>query len=281
MKDSHFSSEFDEVQRKIKDKKAYKPIRTSSTAMRRELNFASTGEPITFHVGEVADHPADFACQVSPVWKKALNGPFLEGQTSTYDLSDVSPRIFQLLIRWIYTRDLGIEPSPTFESFPIEYPNKRTRLQNEMDDQDMDLACLWVLAERLMIPRLQNVAMRLLHQRRENCSWEIHDTKVFRKCTSLYQPSSHWILYVFDNTNSRSDLRRFAVHQAVFFLDAETFEKFPDRFPKELLLDLARYVTHYRWLKRDKLGPLTTHDMCGSWCSADQVVCYPVKECED
>lgn len=119
-------------------------------------------DPITFYVGEeskakaftihksefidvrfqVADHLADFVCQISPVWGKVLSGLFLEGQSSTCDLSDVNPRIFQLLIRWIYTCDLGIEPSLTLESLLIEHPNKRMRLQNEMDDQDMDLACL-------------------------------------------------------------------------------------------------------------------------------------------
>lgn len=152
-----------------------------------------------------------FAVHYSPVFKSAFNSSFKEGRTQTYELEDTTKGAVQLLVEWIYTQKLdlnGLEDEKTW------------------DAQCMCLANLWVLADKLLMRSLQNSAMGKL------------ETLCARH---------HWIPvvilnYVYDNTQKKSQLRRFLLYKCALKLDAENYTRFPEEFPKEMLLELAVYL---------------------------------------
>ncbi|CZR59293.1 uncharacterized protein PAC_09185 [Phialocephala subalpina] len=75
----------------------------------------------------------DLACPVSIVWEKAFNGPFTEGRTLTYDMSDIEPKVFVLLEKWIYGRDLDLGVAKAMKTLSGEQgsikEDERTSLQ--------------------------------------------------------------------------------------------------------------------------------------------------------
>jgi hypothetical protein len=124
----------------------------------------------------------EFACHYSPVLKAAFNSGFIEGQTQTYRLEDTTEGAVQMLVKWICTQRLNV----------LEF--------DEMIDGNPRSPCiasLWVLADKLLIPRLQNAAMSGLFQLRRH-------TKVV---------PTHALRYVFENTPQGSPLHRFILHQ--------------------------------------------------------------------
>jgi len=62
-----------------------------------------------------------------------------EGETQTMTLEDVSPEVFNLKLEWVYSQDI----------------------KDGIYDL-MQLVQLWELGQRLLIPKLQNVAMKTL-----------------------------------------------------------------------------------------------------------------------
>jgi hypothetical protein len=82
-------------------------------------------------------------CKSSPFFDKAFNGDFWEAETQTMILEDIEPSIFGLFICWLYSgyvalRKVGLEGEETLTQTPVQ------------------LAKLWVIAERLVLPKLQN-----------------------------------------------------------------------------------------------------------------------------
>ncbi|TVY50181.1 hypothetical protein LCER1_G009005, partial [Lachnellula cervina] len=49
-----------------------------------------------------------FACHYSPVFKAAFDSGFIEGQTQTYKLDDIEPKVVQVLVQWVYTQKIDI-----------------------------------------------------------------------------------------------------------------------------------------------------------------------------
>lgn len=195
---------------------------------------------------------------------------------------DVDPEVFQRLVKWIYSQDLGIEDPQRLNQIPRERKNQCVHLQQELDKQDMHLVCLWVLAERFLMPRVQNLAMVYLYQRRKASVWIVNAQYDYRERTSIYRPSSHWIPYVFENASPDSLLYAYALHQAVFFIDAETFIESPEHFPRDLLLNFAIFVTKRRWprLNNRLLGQPPGFSMHGDLCSPMDLSTYLVQEDE-
>ena len=82
-----------------------------------------------------------FACHHSPALKAAFtNKRFVEGRTQTYKLEDVQVATFEQFVNWLYSKKLEI---------------------NE-EDPDLTLTKLWVLADKFLIPGLQNDTVRKL-----------------------------------------------------------------------------------------------------------------------
>jgi len=86
-----------------------------------------------------------FIMSYSPFFKAAFDGPFEEGTTQTMRLEDVETEPFELFVQWLYSQD------PLVDCRDLELclvaPN---------------LAKLWILGQRFLIPKLQNQVMDIL-----------------------------------------------------------------------------------------------------------------------
>ncbi|CZT42851.1 uncharacterized protein RSE6_02803 [Rhynchosporium secalis] len=149
----------------------------------------------------------DFACHYSPVFKAAFNSSFLEGQTQVYKLPKTSERVVNLLVHWLYTQEVIVD-SETKSTASSEMPN---------------YCELWILADRLLIPRLQNAVVAEII--------ELQDAFGFTALNCL--------IYVYANTAAKSPLRTMLLHRCMCLNNPEWFSSYPDGFPKEMLLEMA------------------------------------------
>ncbi|KAG4424720.1 hypothetical protein IFR04_002068 [Cadophora malorum] len=104
----------------------------------------------------------EFACYHSKVLNAAFNSNFIEGQTQTYQLEDTTPGTFKLLVQWLYTQKLKISQL----TCPEQFGGLAEKVDRDADvcwyEEDMNLARLWVLADRLGMPKLQNNVMFII-----------------------------------------------------------------------------------------------------------------------
>jgi hypothetical protein len=99
----------------------------------------------------------EFACYHSPVLSAAFNSTFLEGQTQTYALEDTTEGAFRLLVQWLYSQKL------TLLQLEDQHQFQEGKTKAE-EGEDKNLAELWVLADKLAIPKLQNAAIDSMEQ---------------------------------------------------------------------------------------------------------------------
>ena len=81
-------------------------------------------------------------CHHSPYFTAAFRGDFLEGQTQSMTLSDVDPAIFGQLTHWLYTQSI----------------------EDSVKAKFVTLGQLWFLAERRLMPTLQNEVMNSIRE---------------------------------------------------------------------------------------------------------------------
>ena len=169
---------------------------------------------VTLQAGQFRHSPKvivhrEFACHYSPVLKAAFDSDFKEGQTQIYNLIDASDQSVTLLGQWLYTQRLDVHISEIghFEKARI-------------------LCELWILADKLRIPRLQNT---ILHQLEAHCEF-----------ANVVPTSS--IRYIWDNTSPGAGLRRWLLYQIAHHLKTSAIINHPERFPPDILLELAVYT---------------------------------------
>lgn len=82
----------------------------------------------------------------------------MKGQTQKYEIEDTNPETFRVFVQWLYSQKLN----------HIHYDE---HLELELNNLGHFIHCnkgtksvieLWVLAEKLLIPQLQNEVMTLL-----------------------------------------------------------------------------------------------------------------------
>ncbi|CZR61813.1 uncharacterized protein PAC_11710 [Phialocephala subalpina] len=100
------------------------------------INVGSGQEKLTFMVQK------SLICHYSAFFDAAFNGPFLEGKSQVINMEDVENKIMGLLVDWLYLQRIQSEHGTS------------TRVTM------LDLAKLWVLADRCTIPALQAAAMK-------------------------------------------------------------------------------------------------------------------------
>ncbi|TVY73304.1 hypothetical protein LSUE1_G005518 [Lachnellula suecica] len=154
----------------------------------------------------------EFACHYSPVLKAAFNSEFLEGQTKVYTLDEPIEDTGRLFTHWIYTQQLSI--------IGFEHWNSK--------NTDMALVQLWVLADKLLIPQLQNQAIRELH-RAQMGPLDVGDPRI---------PFST-INYLYENTPRGSPLRKYIINMCALYVDEQYYLTNSSEFPKEMLLELV------------------------------------------
>lgn len=87
-----------------------------------------------------------FACHHSPVLDRAFNSCFIEEQTQVYTIDDFEyTEAFAVIQTWMYSESLG---------------SYSTTSHLEL------LYATWILSDRLLIPRLQNVLMKCIVSRK-------------------------------------------------------------------------------------------------------------------
>jgi hypothetical protein len=128
---------------------------------------------VTFLVGECDKEKQfivhkEFACCYSHILNAAFNSKYIEGQTQTYRFGDTTEEVIQLLVQWLYRQSLDIlqlEPSATYDYAEYE-----------------SLFDLWILADRLFIPQLQNFVL----YRRKKIIIDKHKLMLLEKFDYIY-----------------------------------------------------------------------------------------------
>ncbi|CZR51140.1 uncharacterized protein PAC_01015 [Phialocephala subalpina] len=90
----------------------------------------------------------EHACFHSPVLRAAFTGNFLEGYIQQYRFDDETTfHPVKLLVQWIYKESLELTQTDNADDTvrPIKW-----------QEEDMALAQLWILADKLCMPKLQN-----------------------------------------------------------------------------------------------------------------------------
>lgn len=142
-----------------------------------------------------------FICFYSPYFAAAFNGPFKEGESQTSELEDVCPIAFGLFVSWLYSQR-------------VEYINGNILMREEPLE-------LLLLAERLLIPRLQNETITLLAK------------DAFPK-----SPISKKFGRLYENTVEGSPLRRFFIARQTGPWYATDGLVDSDDYPRQMLLDM-------------------------------------------
>ncbi|CZR51104.1 uncharacterized protein PAC_00979 [Phialocephala subalpina] len=175
--------------------------------IKKEKNkpFLSDGDAhVTFIIGpedntEKFTVPKKLACFYSSVLNAALNGDSVEHQTH-YRIIDTTSRAFQILHGWLFNEELmtkQLSPPPDMDLDDEDY-----------GEEDKSLAELWVLAEKLSIPTLQNAAIEAITR-----------IAVEHSCA----PEATFD-YVYNNTQGEeSPLRRLLVRQCIEYTDLTLF----------------------------------------------------------
>ena len=161
--------------------------------------------------------------------KAAFNSEFVEGETQTYRLEDIGKEAFSMFVRWLYTQKLEFEDqevsikeaADSAQTAPMGRTTAQLKSQPRIAIQK-NLATLWVLSEKLLIPRFQNLVMDTLIS-----TWEKE------RCTTTC------ISYVYANTGDRAALRRVIVDKVAWHMKDGTFRAVQSFFPKEFYFDLA------------------------------------------
>lgn len=146
----------------------------------------------------------DFICHYSPFFHAAFNGRFVEGQTQIMELEDVEPAAFHLFVSWLYSQRLMDEQE--------ESPSATTLIR------------LWLLADRFLIPRLQNEVLAAVDKLR---------------CSQTQRPGGPYHS-VYNNTLPGSPLRRYLVQVWGSGTGAK-LEHLAD-FPPEMLFDMVNHM---------------------------------------
>lgn len=193
-----------------------------------------------------------FACYHSPVFDAAFNSPFLEGQTQTYRLEDVLPQLFKYVVQWMYAEALVIPSLRKASQHPPKVPdegsNKGTHAGDFPDDDFNEIADptfddngieideffpeapylfrMWILADRLDIPKLQNHIVNRLTQGAE----------------LLWSVPSYSCGYIYEHTSRGNPLRKWIVDQCVCGFSNYSVIREQKLYPREMLLDMYMHL---------------------------------------
>ncbi|CAG8980294.1 hypothetical protein HYALB_00008914 [Hymenoscyphus albidus] len=185
--------------------KLSKPVLTDKSS--KELITLLSGPPTG--LGKFVVHKC-FAVHYSPVLKAAFEHQataVLNPLGNTYSLDEEDKTTTEFLVQWLYTQDIQpaqLKPDATYNCAEI-----------------LSIIKLWLLAERLVIPSLQNAAI-----------------KKFNDCLNQFKMICHTeINYIWSATKEGSPLRLYYI-DVMFCLSDQTFPKLVETLEKNVLGDL-------------------------------------------
>jgi hypothetical protein len=146
----------------------------------------------------------------------------IEGESQIYQMVHVTEEPFRLLVQWFYAQRLNFDPH--FK----EFKSKDAQLNYDHDgivckNEALILFQLWLLADELLMPALQNVVMDQLGVIQGDC----------------ILPLYRHLNYVYEESSEDSQLRQYLVARCVWYLEPEQYKLTPELFPKDFLLDLS------------------------------------------
>jgi hypothetical protein len=93
--------------------------------------------------------------------------------------------------------------------------------------EDMALVELWVLADKLRMPRLQNVVINTI---------DAIEIKTNAKNIGCYH-------YIYENTAPGSKLRQYAAEVSAYGIRSSTFKDHSEDFPHKMLTDMMIHIS--------------------------------------
>jgi hypothetical protein len=105
--------------------------------------------------------------------------------------------------------------------------------------QEIDFIHFWVLADKLLIPSLQNAIVRELE-----IMWNLGVDRAI---------GVGWVPFVYEHTSVGSPLRALTLDHCAYGINSDWFPEEPTAFPHEMLLDLARLMS-------SGITPTTTYE---------------------
>lgn len=196
---------------------------------------------ITFLIGP-ALNPTKFlihkevACYAPPVFDTAFSSQFVEGQTHIYKLEDTTPRAFRFFVQWAYSREIKVLIEQEDEDLkaamqamtPPYYERDVVLGEDPFKLEGMALLEAWVLADKLVMPELQNVL--------------IAQVDSLMLDYSRFHGVAFCLHYLYDNTTAGSPLRKIFVHRIVHHLrrkfDLASLIKDAEALPCQMLVDM-------------------------------------------
>jgi hypothetical protein len=128
---------------------------------------------------------------------------------------------FDFWSQWLYFKKLEIA------QLKDDWVTHLATQQNE----NSNLAELWVLADKLGIPQLQNVTMETMHQ-------------ITIKIRLIPAGTSK---YIYNNTSPTIALRRYVVELCAISLSPKHFSEHPDQFLHVMLIDMVTFYSTRYW----------------------------------
>ncbi len=153
-------------------------------------------------------------------FQSCLQQHFCQGQTKDYRVDEEDEQVIRLLAHWLYTQQLDVHRAT--EEAQIDNPEVARK-------EDLCLVKLWVLADKILIPQLQNMTLDVLDER----------------VKSKFAIDSKFLAYICVNTSKDSGLRRWFVHRCAFRLESSEFLKHPERYPKDMLLEVVTILSEW------------------------------------
>ncbi|KAF8852849.1 hypothetical protein BDZ45DRAFT_729877 [Acephala macrosclerotiorum] len=182
-----------------------------------EAGIGDDKETFTVHQQVVSRH--------SPFFRAAFEGNFVEGRTKAMNFDDVESGIFGLLVNWVYLHEF------------VRGDQKRVTY--------LDLAKLWALADRLMMPKLQNAVMDIYtgFKDPQNLNVPAWDRDVDTPDMNV-EAMVKVVKFVYESTPETAPLRALCVKTVMWILkdeEREDAEAYFERFVgKSVGMDLIR-----------------------------------------
>lgn len=149
----------------------------------------------------------EFACYYSSMLDAAFNGPFAEGKSGVLTIDDFEyPAVFGTIQSWMYTQKL-------------ENPFSITACTMEV------YSIIWILADRLLMPKLQNAVAAAMVDLRRGPQLTLQNT----------------VDWIYKNTTPASKLRKLVVDLCAFQMEEKlwTAAGAQQRVPGQFLVDVA------------------------------------------
>jgi len=174
-----------------------------------------------------------FATFYSSYFDRAFNGSFIEGQTQSITVK-TTPKIFSILAGWLYRQSL--------QNTAGENPNHKQLIK------------LWILADELLMPNLQNDAIALFHK--ISASQSIIPKSERTLGTGLFK--IEFLNSVWKKTTPGSPLRKIIVRNHACNATNKWFNIMPvSELPQDMMYELTVYLfKEFRNYPGDRASPI-------------------------